>query len=249
MTVHDCPAYTTVLYPERVLKLQYTLKETDVFWKCYTEINRILFHSLSFTWQLVLNALTTGQHFSLQFLQLPISNRTSKSTKQRGQEIHRAAITNDRFPGNGLDTCFVPPGCQWMLGLLPYSLPYSQFNSSTRSLKGTHKRMPLSYCLDLRGYFVELCSSFLNLTRFCQLMTMNHHQTKNQSCGKHYSTVFPHLFSTFIQITVDSFSKFNEGFALSPPAALSIVLILFTECSYSGNLIVPKNQHFTKEPY
>lgn len=133
-------------------------------------------------------------------------------------------------------------------GFFPTAFP-TQFNSSTRSLKGTHKRMPLSYCLDLRGYFVELCSSFLNLTRFCQLMTMNHHQTKNQSCGKHYSTVFPHLFSTFIQITVDSFSKFNEGFALSPPAALSIVLILFTECSYSGNLIVPKNQHFTKEPY
>lgn len=84
---------------------KYILKETDVFWKCYTEINRILFHLLSCTWQLALNALTIGQHFSLQFLQLPISNRTSKSTKQRGQQIHRAAITNDRLPGSGLDTC------------------------------------------------------------------------------------------------------------------------------------------------
>lgn len=210
---------------------KYILKETDVFWKCYTEINRILFHSLSCTWQLALNALTIGQHFSLQFLQLPISNRTSKSTKQRGQQIHRAAITNDRLPGSGLDTRFVPPGCQWMLGLLPYSLPYSQFNSSTRSLKGTHRRMPLSYCLDLRGDCVEFCRPFLDLIRFrfCQLMTMNHHQTQTQSCAKHSSTVFPHLLSILIQITFDSCCKFNECFVLFL-SSCSLNCPYFTHC-------------------
>lgn len=139
---------------------------------------------------------------SLQFLQLPISNRTSKSTKQRGQQIHRAAITNDRLPGSGLDTRFVPPGCQWMLGLLPYSLPYSQFNSSTRSLKGTHRRMPPSYCLDLRGDCVEFCRPFLDLIfRFCQLMTMNHHQTQTQSCAKHSNS----LPSSFIYSHTNNF--------------------------------------------
>lgn len=94
--------------------------------------NRVFFHSLAFIWQLALNALTTGQQFSLQLLQLPIPNRTSKSTERRGQQIHRAAITNDRLTGNRLDMCFLHSACLWMLRILHYRLPLSQFNNSTK---------------------------------------------------------------------------------------------------------------------
>lgn len=43
-----------------------------------------------------------------------------------------------------------------------------------------------------------------------------------------------------------SFYKFNEGFVLFPPAALSPVLHLFIVCTNSDNLIVPKKQRFTR---
>lgn len=103
------------LDPQRALKLQIRFKGDRCLFKILYWNKQNPFPFPLLCWQLALNALS-GQHLPLLFLQLPASNRTSESTKRKGQQIHRATITNDRFTGNRQDTCFVPPACQWMLG-------------------------------------------------------------------------------------------------------------------------------------
>lgn len=95
------------------------------------QINRIFFHFLSCTWQRAQNALTTGQHFSLELSHLPVPNRTSESTARGGQQTQGSPET--RQP------CWHQPG-DVLPGILCSCLPHSLLNDSSKSWWGHANR-------------------------------------------------------------------------------------------------------------